>query len=135
MIQFENKALVFASALSNVYKKPEERDDLQELKLEEESLTEDFTAMLWGLMVFYKHISGKEVDILGFISLLNRLAFQHLTGEKEESAKDYSHAAARIFIALENCKVPITWHEINRPKLKQVVAQELKHLDEKDQIQ
>ncbi len=76
-MQFEDKALVFASALSNVYKKPEERDDLQELKLEEESLTEDFTAMLWGLMIFYCHITEEKLDILGFLSILTRLAFQH----------------------------------------------------------
>jgi len=35
MTKFEDKALTFATALSDVYRKPEERSDLQELKLEE----------------------------------------------------------------------------------------------------
>ena len=43
MTKFEDKALTFATALSDVYRKPEERSELRELKLEQESLTEDFT--------------------------------------------------------------------------------------------
>ena len=77
MTRFENKSLTFAVALRNVYKKPEERDELRGLKLEEQDLTEDFTAMLWGLMTFYCSITEEKLDILGFISILTRLAFQH----------------------------------------------------------
>lgn len=76
-MQFEDKALVFATALSNVYKNPEERDVLPGVELKEENLTEDFTAMLWGLMIFYCHITEEKLDILGFINILTRLAFQH----------------------------------------------------------
>lgn len=81
MTKFEDKALTFATALSDVYRKPEERSELRELKLEEESLTEDFTAMLWGLMTVYCSITGEKLDVLDFINILTRLAFQHSMAE------------------------------------------------------
>ena len=43
--------------------------------------------------------------------------------------KDYNQTAECILDALENSKTPISWHEINRPKLKHVIAQELARLD------
>ena len=42
-----------------------------------------------------------------------------------DKPKDYNLAAERILDALENSKTPISWHEIDRPKLRQVITQEL----------
>ena len=131
MTKFENKSLGFAVALSNVYKEQGEREDFMKLELAEEELTEDFTAMFWGMFTLYCNITKDEVDILGFINIITRLAFQHLTGEEQKGMedKDYSKAAERVVDALENGKVPITWHEINRSKLEHTIAQELERMD------
>ena len=52
--------------------------------------------------------------------------------EKEQlaSRKDYSQAAERVLNALENCKAPVTWHEMDRPKILQAVARELRQIDQ-----
>ena len=46
-----------------------------------------------------------------------------------DKLQDYNSAAERILDALENSKTPISWHEIDRQKLRQVIAQELARLD------
>lgn len=43
--------------------------------------------------------------------------------------RKYIDAAVRILIALENGKVPITWHEMRRAELELEIAQELKRMD------
>lgn len=41
----------------------------------------------------------------------------------------YFEAAGRILDALENGKVPISWHEVDRARLAQEIAQELRRMD------
>ena len=53
------------------------------LEMEEKSLTEDFTAMLYAMYMLYMEITGDETDIIGFTHILNRLALQQIM-EKEE---------------------------------------------------
>ena len=74
--QFEDKILHFMVALSDVYKKEEEKegDHLASLELTEDDLTEDFTAMIYALWAFYKRITGSDLDILEFTYIVNRLA-------------------------------------------------------------
>ncbi len=135
--KFDNKVITFTSAISDAYKGEAERGHYPGLALDEEELTEDFTAMLWAQMVLYKRITEEEIDIFGFVAVLNHLAVQRMmevwqveeTGGEETAKKDYGHAAARILNALENGRVPIAWHEANRKKLEQVVAQELARMD------
>ena len=43
--------------------------------------------------------------------------------------KDYKAAAARILNALENGTVPISWHEMHRKRLEDIIAQELRRMD------
>ncbi len=42
---------------------------------------------------------------------------------------DYKNAAKRILDKLENSPVPITWHEIHRKRLEDIIAQELQRMD------
>ena len=43
----------------------------------------------------------------------------------KEDLKKYHVAAERILNAIENSKVPVSWHEMNRCALESVVAKEL----------
>lgn len=81
---FENKVLCFMSAIGNVYKDNEEREDFPKLDLKEEELTEDFTAMLMAQFMLYQRITGDETDIIGFTHVLNRLALQRIMKKDEE---------------------------------------------------
>lgn len=80
--QFEQKAYVFYTMLSNAYR--DEQDMLPALpKLNMEmdgDLAEDLTAMMMGMLLFCKqHASDavKNTDVIGFSHILNRLAIQH----------------------------------------------------------
>ncbi len=48
------------------------------LSFNNENLTEDFTAMVFALNMFYNNITGDTMDIIEFTHLLNTLAVQHL---------------------------------------------------------
>lgn len=78
--QFEQKILHFAVALNDVYKDEDKKDSLAmaPLKLKEESLTEDFTAMIYAMWTMYTEVSGDDVDIIGFTHIINRLVMQQI---------------------------------------------------------
>ncbi len=84
MNNFENKILSFCVALQDVYKDEEDKESLAmpKLELKEETLTEDFTAMLYAMRVLYSEITGDNCDIIGFTHICNRLALQHIMEEK-----------------------------------------------------
>ncbi len=76
---FDRKVATFAGAISDAYRDQPDRGDYPKLELTEDALTEDFTAMLWAQMMLYRRVTGeKDVDILGFLGILNRLAVQNL---------------------------------------------------------
>lgn len=78
--QFEQKILHFAVALNDVYRNDEEKESLAmpALELKEESLTEDFTAMIYAMWTMYIKVTGDDIDIIGFTHIVNRLALQQL---------------------------------------------------------
>lgn len=82
--RLDNKIIVFASMLSNVYKNEEDYEAISKLELSDETLTEDFTAMLYGMYVLYSKIADDDTDIIGFTHILNRLAFQNLMSKEED---------------------------------------------------
>lgn len=84
--KFENKVLTFATGLQNSYKNEEEAEFVGKLNLEEDELTEDFTAMVYAVYVMYKQLTDDDVDFIGFTHLANRLAIQHLMVPKDEVA-------------------------------------------------
>lgn len=68
----------FISAIRNTYLDEENQEILAKMKLNDENITEDFTAMLFALNLFFNKVTGQNVDIIDFTHLLNKLAFQHL---------------------------------------------------------
>ena len=82
--QFEQKMLHFAVALNDVYKDEDEKESLEmtPLELKEESLTEDFTAMVYAMWVMYVKVTGDDIDIIGFTHIVNRLVVQQLMKDK-----------------------------------------------------
>lgn len=83
----EEKATLFAKLLYSAYKSEESDFEFvcNALPLEEESLTDDFTAMLIALASLYVGITGNEVDdLVEFTHLLNRLAIQYLMQDRSK---------------------------------------------------
>ena len=84
MTDFENKVLYFNTALKDVYKDDEDRElsAMPKMEFNEETLTDDFTAILFAMMIFYAEVTGDDCDVVDFTHLLNKLAIQHLMKEK-----------------------------------------------------
>ena len=80
----QTKTVKFMSALINVYKDEDDREELSKLDLVEEELTDDFTAMLQALHLTYSRMTGDDVDLIGFTHILNRLAMQELMVPKND---------------------------------------------------
>ena len=82
--KFEQKIFTFTTALSDAYKDEDNKEGplLQKLDLNEDELTEDFTAMIYAMWVLYRKITGEEIDVLGFTHIANRLVFQKFIEER-----------------------------------------------------
>jgi hypothetical protein len=74
------------SALQNVYKDDEEREEVPKVELVEDELTEDFTAILMAMLLIYQGLSDESEDIVGFTHILNRLAIQSIMADKKGGA-------------------------------------------------
>lgn len=85
-----NKVMQFASALSDCYKDEEDRESeaFPKMELSNDELTDDFIAMLEAQKFLYERITGDEQDLLGFTHILNRLAFQHILENQNESEEE-----------------------------------------------
>ena len=64
--------------IKNAYKSEEHQEYTQQMTLDDENLTEDFTAMVFALNVFFNKVTGRDIDVIDFTHLMNKLAFQHL---------------------------------------------------------
>lgn len=80
MSDFENKIVLFMTALSDMYKDEEEKEasTLAPLELKSDTLTEDFTAMVYAQWMLYRDITGDDIDIFGFTHNIQRLVLQRL---------------------------------------------------------
>lgn len=77
------------TALSDVYKEEDNRElpAMAPLGLEERSITDDFTAMVYAQWLMYKRVTGDDIDILGFTHIVNRLVVQKLIGDKARDGR------------------------------------------------
>lgn len=89
--KFNNKVLTFMIGLNNAYGNEDQREEQPKLELKEEELTEDFTAMLMALNLFYDRITSDTTDLIGFTHILNRLAIQHVTEPKNGYMEEEEH--------------------------------------------
>lgn len=88
MNKIEEKAITFISAITDVYRDEENRELEAFSKMDlSEDVTEDFTAMLVAMKVFFEEITGDhDSDIIDFTHILNKLAVQHvMEGEKDNA--------------------------------------------------
>lgn len=80
---FVEKVINFIAVFINVYRDKENQERVQKMGLNDDYLTEDFTAMIYALHTFFNEVTGQEVDIIDFTNLLNKLVVQDLLGNKE----------------------------------------------------
>ena len=78
------KIINFIMAIGNAYRDEENQLPVQQMGLDDNP-TEDFTAMVFALKMFFNQTTGQEIDIVDFTHLLNKLVVQHLIESKEET--------------------------------------------------
>lgn len=79
---FEEKVINFVAAFINAYRDEENREPVQKMELNDDNLTEDFTAMIYALNMFFDEVTGQEVDVFDFTHVINKLVVQHLLKRK-----------------------------------------------------
>lgn len=77
-MKFNDKVLNFIIMISNAYRSEENQELTQQMKIDDGELTEDFTAMIFALNMFFNKITGEDVNVLDFTHLMNKLVVQHL---------------------------------------------------------
>ena len=84
--KFDQKILAFAVGLRDTYKDEDEKagNRIPKIEMNEEELTDDFTAMVYAIWTLYRTITGNEIDILEFTHIANRLVVQKLMEEQED---------------------------------------------------
>lgn len=80
----DEKIVNFIMAIGNAYRDEENQLPMQQMGLDN-NLTEDFTAIVFALKMFFEQTTGQEIDIIDFTHLLNKLVVQHLIESKEET--------------------------------------------------
>ena len=80
-MKFNNKILTFLTLIANAYRSEENQEYTQQMTLDDENLTEDFTAMVFALNIFFNKVTGQDIDVIDFTHLMNKLAFQHLIAD------------------------------------------------------
>lgn len=86
--EFDKRIEKFVTALRDLYLDEEEREgtEIPKIELNEDNLTDDFTAMIMAVHLLYIGITGDDTDLIGFTHIANRLVFQWLleNGGKEK---------------------------------------------------
>jgi hypothetical protein len=77
-MKINDKILIFLTQITNAYRDEENQEFTQQMALDDENLTEDFTAMIFALNMLFNKVTGQDIDIIDFTHLMNKLAFQHL---------------------------------------------------------
>ncbi len=80
--RFENLTMNVYENMNNMFRDDEDKTPVT---LRNEELDETFfTAQLWALMLQFNKLTGQNLDIIEFIGILNKLAFQHLLEKEDE---------------------------------------------------
>ena len=86
--EFDERVEKFVTVLRDLYLDEEEREgtEIPKIELNEDDLTDDFTAMIMAVHLLYIGITGHDTDLIGFSHIANRLVFQWLlkNGDKEK---------------------------------------------------
>ena len=79
--EFNERVEKFVTVLRDLYLDEEEREgtEIPKIELNEDDITDDFTAMIIAVHLLYTSITGDDdTDLIGFTHMVNRLAFQWL---------------------------------------------------------
>lgn len=90
--EFNERVEKFVTVLRDLYLDEDEREgtEIPKIELNENNLTDDFTAMIMAVHLLYISITGDdEVDLIGFTHMVNRLVFQWLMRNKEQEAEHH----------------------------------------------
>ena len=86
--EFNERVEKFVTVLRDLYLDEDEREgtEIPKIELNEDDLTDDFTAMIMAVHLLYIGITGDDIDLIGFTHIANRLVFQWLleNGDKEK---------------------------------------------------
>ena len=86
--EFNERVEKFVTVLRDLYLDEEEREgtEIPKIELNEDNLTDDFTAMIMAVHLLYIGITGDDTDLIGFTHIANSLVFQWLleNGGKEK---------------------------------------------------
>lgn len=77
-MKIEKRAWYFLMALSDVYRDEDSRELRSLDKLQCGEPNEDITAILLAFMTFVKAVTSWDGDMIDFVNLLTKIAFQHL---------------------------------------------------------
>ena len=77
--EFEKRVCMFYTALNDMYTDVDERESstFPPITLEDETVTDDFTAMILAICMLYRDKCDGDEDIIGFTHIANRLAHQY----------------------------------------------------------
>ena len=84
---FNEKVINFIAVFINVYRDEENREPVQKMELNDDNLTEDFTAMMYALHTFFNEVTRQGVDVIDFTHVLNKLVVQHLLEQEDVKEK------------------------------------------------
>ena len=83
----KEKAVHFLTAMTDVYRDEDNRELCAFDKLQkDDDVTEDFTAMLLAVYVMAQEMTVFDGDLIDFIHMLNKLAFQYLREESNSGS-------------------------------------------------
>ena len=86
-MNFNDKILTFITLITNAYRSEENQEFTQQMILDDENLTEDFTALVFALNMFFNKVTGQNIDVIDFTHLMNKLVFQHLMDEADHQTE------------------------------------------------
>lgn len=81
--KYEEMAYNHLMNLNNIFRNEDEKEPVMTVDIEDVN-EEFFTAQLLATFMQFQLLTDNDVDLIGFIGILNKLAVQYLVGQVEE---------------------------------------------------
>lgn len=82
-MELTEKTINFIEAIKNVYRDKDKQAPIKQMKPGNDDLTEDFIAIVYALRAFFNQMTEREVDVIDFTHILNKLMVQYLLEQAE----------------------------------------------------
>lgn len=76
--EMQNLIVNVSSNMNNIFREDEETEPYIPVDLNTVDANDLFTAELLALLFQFKQLTGNDIDLLDFIAVLNKLAFQYI---------------------------------------------------------